>query len=252
MSDITISYKGASIATMDASGTKTLLTEGKYCEDDITIDYVKSGGGGQELIDNIIGNVQIEDFVNTTYTGNNLILSRIPAINVTIQNATVIGQSSNFNTKTTGIISLPNVTSAGASAMSSGLKATVLYMPKIGSTFGSNAFTNDCQNLIKLVVGSGHPIANTNSSLRYATTNFKALVFHSATSAPSLSDAALARLNACGIVTNADGYIYVLSEAYNSFINGTNWSTLGSSKYRKIEDYPLIDAPTTWIPTEAT
>ena len=46
MSDITISYKGSSIATMDATGTKTLLTEGKYCEDDITIDYVKSGGGG--------------------------------------------------------------------------------------------------------------------------------------------------------------------------------------------------------------
>lgn len=46
MSDITISYKGADIATMDATGTKTLLTEGKYCEDDITIDYVKSGGGG--------------------------------------------------------------------------------------------------------------------------------------------------------------------------------------------------------------
>ena len=49
MSDITISYKGSSIATMDASGTKTLLTEGKYCEDDITIDYVKSSGGGGGL-----------------------------------------------------------------------------------------------------------------------------------------------------------------------------------------------------------
>ena len=46
MSDITISYKGSSIATMDASGTKTLLTEGKYCEDDIDIAYVKPSGGG--------------------------------------------------------------------------------------------------------------------------------------------------------------------------------------------------------------
>lgn len=46
MSDITISYKGSSIATMDASGTKTLLTEGKYCEDDITLQYVKPSGGG--------------------------------------------------------------------------------------------------------------------------------------------------------------------------------------------------------------
>lgn len=45
MSDITINYKGDSIATMDASGTKTLLTEGKYCEDDIEIVYVKPSDG---------------------------------------------------------------------------------------------------------------------------------------------------------------------------------------------------------------
>ena len=44
MSDITISYKGSSIATMDASGTKTLLTEGKYCEDDIEVVYDKPSG----------------------------------------------------------------------------------------------------------------------------------------------------------------------------------------------------------------
>lgn len=47
MSDITISYKGSSIATMDATGTKTLLTEGKYCEDDITVEYVKPSGGSE-------------------------------------------------------------------------------------------------------------------------------------------------------------------------------------------------------------
>ena len=46
MSDVTISYKGADIATMDASGTKTLQTQGKYCEGDISIAYVKPSGGG--------------------------------------------------------------------------------------------------------------------------------------------------------------------------------------------------------------
>ena len=46
MPDISISYKGNTIATMDATGTKTLLTAGKYCEDDIAIDYVKPSGGG--------------------------------------------------------------------------------------------------------------------------------------------------------------------------------------------------------------
>lgn len=56
MSDITISYKGSSIATMDATGSKTLLTEGKYCEDDITVAYTKPSGGSSsfELVDTIV------------------------------------------------------------------------------------------------------------------------------------------------------------------------------------------------------
>lgn len=41
MPDVTISYKGSQIASMDASGIKTLLTEGKYCEDDITVSYTR-------------------------------------------------------------------------------------------------------------------------------------------------------------------------------------------------------------------
>ena len=46
MADVEIAYKGATIATMDDSGTKTLLTNSTWCEDDITIQYTKSGGGG--------------------------------------------------------------------------------------------------------------------------------------------------------------------------------------------------------------
>lgn len=41
MSDITVTFKNETILTMDASGSKPLLTQGKYCEDDITISYVK-------------------------------------------------------------------------------------------------------------------------------------------------------------------------------------------------------------------
>jgi hypothetical protein len=51
MSDITVTYKGNTIATMDASGTKTLETQGKYCEGDIDIEYVKPSGGGIEAVD---------------------------------------------------------------------------------------------------------------------------------------------------------------------------------------------------------
>ena len=40
MADVSVKYKGAAIATMDSSGTKTLETAGKYCEGDIVVEYV--------------------------------------------------------------------------------------------------------------------------------------------------------------------------------------------------------------------
>ena len=50
MADLTIKYKGQPIVEMTDTGTKTLKTAGKYCEDDITVEYVKpAGGGGGEM-----------------------------------------------------------------------------------------------------------------------------------------------------------------------------------------------------------
>lgn len=39
MSEVNIKYDGSSIATMDASGTKTLLTAGKYCPASFQVEY---------------------------------------------------------------------------------------------------------------------------------------------------------------------------------------------------------------------
>ena len=41
MADITLSYKGSTIATLSASGSKTIQTQGKYCEADIVLSYIK-------------------------------------------------------------------------------------------------------------------------------------------------------------------------------------------------------------------
>ena len=46
MADVEVSYKGSTIGSLSASGTLTLETEGKYCEDDIEVVYVSPGGGG--------------------------------------------------------------------------------------------------------------------------------------------------------------------------------------------------------------
>ena len=41
MADVSISYKGEEIASMNATGVKTLLTSSAFCEDDITVSYTK-------------------------------------------------------------------------------------------------------------------------------------------------------------------------------------------------------------------
>lgn len=46
MADVTLTYKGATIAELSDSGSKTLRTAGKFCEADIGVEYVKPSGGG--------------------------------------------------------------------------------------------------------------------------------------------------------------------------------------------------------------
>ena len=49
MADVKLTYKGSTIAEMSESGTKTIKTQGKYCEGDIGVEYTKSGGAAYEF-----------------------------------------------------------------------------------------------------------------------------------------------------------------------------------------------------------
>ena len=61
---VNIKYKNNSIAELPDTGTKTLKTAGKYCEDDITVEYAKPAGGGSGAT---------EPYVEEVYDNNNLI-----------------------------------------------------------------------------------------------------------------------------------------------------------------------------------
>ena len=55
MADVTLTYKGSTIAEMSDTGSKTLKTAGKYCEGDIGVSYVKpSSGGSDELVKQLV------------------------------------------------------------------------------------------------------------------------------------------------------------------------------------------------------
>lgn len=51
MADVTIKYGGQTITSLSDSGTEVLEISGTFLTDDITIDYVKSGGGGTKTVD---------------------------------------------------------------------------------------------------------------------------------------------------------------------------------------------------------
>lgn len=60
MADVTIKYKDSTIAEMSDNGSKTLKTNGKYCEDDIVVEYVAKNTG--------VENVKRWDIVTTGET----------------------------------------------------------------------------------------------------------------------------------------------------------------------------------------
>lgn len=70
MADITLSYKGATISEISANGTKTLKTAGKYCEDDITLQYVKPSVGGSYVGGTIAWNQLVHGYSANTCTAS--------------------------------------------------------------------------------------------------------------------------------------------------------------------------------------
>lgn len=79
----TVTYKGSTIATAE-NQTKTLLTEGKYLEDDITIVDVTSGGGGATLITKNIS-------ANGTYNASSDSADGYSQVNVAVPNTYTAG-----------------------------------------------------------------------------------------------------------------------------------------------------------------
>lgn len=131
MSDITVTFKNQTILTMDASGNKPLLTEGKYCEDDITIAYVKPSGGGGSLEDYLANTL-------TTYTNGSV---------VTIDRGFFFSCGDALNS-----VSFPNLTQITVLYGLSQCRAKSIYVPNL--SFANRYGFADCPRLEKLALPS--------------------------------------------------------------------------------------------------
>ena len=109
--NVTVSYAGSQIASLDSSGTRTLLTSGKYCEDNITVTYTEP--------------VHEDNFAN--FTNNRSAISSIENSNVT-----EVG-SYMFYWSPLRTVSFPNCTKVRQYAFGYCIYLSSVYMPQLSS-----------------------------------------------------------------------------------------------------------------------
>ena len=203
MADVTLTYKGSTIAEMNATGSKTLKTSGKYCEGDIGVSYVKPEGvTSDELAKKIItregnitelpsgitkiGNCAFYNYTNLALTSlpsgitsigdyafhlcNNLALTSLP------EGITSIGNYTFSGCKKLSLTSLPSsVTSIENYAFRYCISLTTLTFKGTPTGISDSAFYS-CDNLTDIYVPwaegavSGAPWGATNATIHYNTT----------------------------------------------------------------------------------
>lgn len=225
MADVTINYEGGTIATMSASGTKTLLTEGKYCTDDIEVVYVSPGGGGISIDGIFTGSEPVGDITigvsapgsanrervfmhctNITGVSAPLLTSLrsqtftdcYGLISADFPSLTTLNGSSHFQScNNLTDVNIPLLTSLSSSMFNSCSKLELIDLPKVTSLNVNRAFYN-CSKLQTII-------------LRH--TSLVPL------GADTLSNTPFA--GAGGLT----GTLYVPSALVSSYQTATNWST---------------------------
>ena len=211
MADVTLTYKGSTIAQMDASGSKTLRTAGKYCEGDIGISYVKpSGGGGSTDNEDAIISRTITSYVNPRVT-------------------TIGKYAFNFCQNLVSI-DLQNVIEADEYAFNACPKLYSVNMPKL-TKLPTRCFAS-CYQLETVKF----PLVNYigMAAFRYSS-GLKILIL----SKPEICT--LYRTDAFydTPIASGTGYIYVPQALLQDYKAATNWVTY-AAQFRAIEDYPDI------------
>lgn len=211
MADVTLTYKGSTIAEMNASGSKTLKTAGKYCEGDIGVSYVKPSGGG--------GSTDNEDAI-ITRTITSYSNSRI----------TSLGWYAFYGCSNLTSISLPLVTTSGGNAFTACAQLADVQIPLL-TEVTTNMFMS-CSSLVKIELPV---LQNINQNGFAYSGSFETLIL------PNTQMCTLSNKNALRLtsIEKGTGYIYVPQSLIEDYKAATNWVTY-AAQFRAIEDYPDI------------
>lgn len=122
---VNIKYKNNSIAELSDTGTKTLKTAGKYCEDDISVEYTKPTGGGGAT----------EPYVEEVYNTLNELIS------ATLHGHKVIRSYGFYNSRNLTSINFPiGLTQIGNYAFSFCINLSLTSLPSGITSIGNDAF----------------------------------------------------------------------------------------------------------------
>lgn len=211
MADVTLTYKGSTIAEMDTSGSKTLKTAGKYCEGDIGVSYVKpSGGGGSTDNEDAIISRTITSYSNPRITS--------------------LGEYALSNCSMLTSVDFPLVTKMGISVFSYSNSLVNINLPLL-ATMDNNAFAF-CTGFSKLSLPC---ITNISSFAFMRDSNLITLILS------NYQMCTLTNKNAFNNtpIASGTGYIYVPQALLEDYKTATNWVTY-AAQFRTIEDYPDI------------
>lgn len=248
MPDITINFKGSSIATMSASGTETLLTEGKYCEDDIEIVYVKPSGGGGYSVDEIAScdAGSSKAITLTVSTIKDYAFSEWNITSVSGSSVTDIGNGAFRNCTSLASVDLPNLETNNSygpkNVFESCTSLQNLYLPKLKS-LGQYAFSKAGTSTGAIVL----PAATSIPAYYFSNAYVKAIDIGSGVitfgnraleKMPNIEILVLRRDGVLSIPTiqsvegsrlasnGAGATLYVPNDQITSYQSASNWSTI--------------------------
>lgn len=238
MADVTIKYKGQSIATMDASGSKTLGTQGKYCEGDIAVEYAKPAGPtGTKSISITENGTTTEDvaaYANAEITvnvqggvgGGDLLAKLCNGTLTSYESDDVVkiatGVFRNYSALTN--IKIKNCENLGSFSFG-GTSIANIVLPKFTGQSNQGQCFNGCSRLTVTDLGalttSGVRIPGgffaAASALKTIVLRYSSLIALGSTNA----------FNATSFASNGTGgTLYVPSSLISSYQSATNWSTI--------------------------
>jgi len=141
MADVTLTYKGETIAELNDSGSKTIRTAGRFCEADIGVEYVKpSGGGGIDWDGYAVGTWPEGDVVlgqEITAIPQYKFYRQRAITSISAPYVTTIGECSFQDCSHLATVLFPALTAVPTAAFRALLAAELISLPSVTTISGS-------------------------------------------------------------------------------------------------------------------